>query len=213
MRVFSGRKTPWFNHSTPSRILGSVSQQAHGTTGLSSFVQSGIWTGSRKPSATRPAPKTTGPCYWRRRCVYLQNREEWRDHVSGLKPLVADQPNLLAAIDERLKPSKHDKELERLEKKEAEQKKQEERRDAKNRDSWIQFWRDVAEHPESAFSSERSWDTAWNLWQAMSHDGKDSRASGWNRRFIEEQFGRETAGPAAVHSDEYLARRPSHPSK
>ena len=27
----------------------------------------------------------------------------------------------------------------------------------------------------------------------MSHDGEDSRASGWNRRFIEEQFGKETA--------------------
>ena len=27
----------------------------------------------------------------------------------------------------------------------------------------------------------------------MSHDGEDSRASGWNRRFIEDQFGKETA--------------------
>ena len=121
------------------------------------------------------------------------HREQWRDHVSGLKPLVADQPSLLAAIDERLKPSKHDKEEERWKKKEAQQKKQQERRDAKNRASWIQFWHEVAKRPESAFSSEHSWNTAWNLWRAMSHDGKDSRASGWNRRFIEEQFGRETA--------------------
>ena len=45
------------------------------------------------------------------------HREQWRDHVSGLKPLVADQPSLLAAIDERLKPSKHDKEEEALEEK------------------------------------------------------------------------------------------------
>ena len=28
---------------------------------------------------------------------------------------------------------------------------------------------------------------------AMSNDGEDSRASGWNRRFIEGQFGKETA--------------------
>ena len=121
------------------------------------------------------------------------HREQCRDHVSGLKPLVADQPSLLAAIDERLKPSEHDKEEERWKKKVAQQKKQQEQRDAKNRASWIQFWREVAEHPESAFSPERSWDTAWNLWQAMSHDGEDSRASGWNRRFIEDQFGKETA--------------------
>ena len=121
------------------------------------------------------------------------NREQWRDHVSGLKPLVADQPSLLAAIDERLKPSKHDQEEKRWEKEQAHRKKQEERRDAKNRASWIQFWRDVAERPESAFSSERSWTTARNLWQAMSPDGEDSRESGWNRRFIKEQFGKETA--------------------
>ena len=113
--------------------------------------------------------------------------------MSGLKPLVADQPSLLAAIDERLKPSKHDKEEERWKKKAAQRKKQQERRDAKNKASWIQFWREVAKRPESAFSSERSWNTAWNLWRAMSHDGEDSRASGWNRRFIEEQFGKETA--------------------
>ena len=113
--------------------------------------------------------------------------------MSGLKPLVADQPSLLAAIDERLTPSEHDKELECWEKKEAEQKKQQEQQDANDKASWIQFWREVAKRPESAFSSEHSWNTAWNLWRAMSHDGEDSRASGWNRRFIEEQFGKETA--------------------
>ena len=121
------------------------------------------------------------------------HHEQWRDHVSGLKPLVADQPSLLAAIDERLTPSEHDKELERWKKKEAEQKKQQEQQDANDKARWIQFWREVAKRPESAFSSEHSWNTAWDLWRAMSHDGEDSRASGWNRRFIEDQFGREVA--------------------
>jgi hypothetical protein len=120
------------------------------------------------------------------------NRGRWRDHVSGLRPLVADRTDLLAVIDERLKPSKYDKEQKCREKKAAERKKQREQRDAKNRSSWILFWREVAEHPESAFSSKRSWGTAWNLWRAMSYNGANSRASGWNRRFIEEQFGKET---------------------
>lgn len=121
------------------------------------------------------------------------NREHWRDHMLGLKPLVADQPGLLVSIDEHLKPSKYVKEHKRWEKKEAKRKKQRERRAAKNRASWILFWRQVAEQPENAFSSEHSWNTAWDLWRAMSHDGEDSRASGWNRRFIEEHFGKETA--------------------
>ena len=55
------------------------------------------------------------------------------------------------------------------------------------------FWREVANQPETAFSSEQSWNTAWNLWRAMRHDGDDSRMSGWNRRFIEEHFDKETA--------------------
>ena len=121
------------------------------------------------------------------------NWEQWRDHVRGLKSLVADQPSLIATIDERLKPSKQDKEHQRREKKEAQRQKQRERRAAKDRAKWIMFWREVVERPESAFSSERSWNTTWNLWQAMCRDGKDSRASGWNRRFIEAQFGKESA--------------------
>lgn len=121
------------------------------------------------------------------------NRQHWRDHVSGLKPLVADRTDLLAVINERLKPSKLDKELQNWEIKEAEKKKQRERQEAKNRASWIEFWREVAEHPENAFSSERGLSTAWNLWQVMSHEGVNSQETGWNRRFIEEQFGKETA--------------------
>lgn len=121
------------------------------------------------------------------------NQEEWRDHVLGLKPFVADERNLVITIEERLKPSIHDKDHERWEKKEAGRRKQRERRDAKGRASWIQVWREVAEQPDNAFSPEHSRSTAWNLWRAMSHDGEDSRVSGWNRHFIEEQFGKDTA--------------------
>ena len=119
--------------------------------------------------------------------------EHWRVHVSGLKPLVADQADLIAVINERLKPPEHDEEQNRQEKQDAEWKMQQGRQEEKDKASWIQFRREVVEHPEIAFSSERSFNTVWNLWQAMDHDGDDSRASGWNRRFIVEQFGRETA--------------------
>lgn len=121
------------------------------------------------------------------------DRDTWKEHVQGLKPLVADELSFVQRIDDWLKPSKHDKENRRWEKKQAKRKKQEERRKATNRASWIQFWREVANQPENAFSKEQSWNTAWNLWRAMRHDGDDSRSSGWNRRFIEEQFNQETA--------------------
>lgn len=119
--------------------------------------------------------------------------EAWRDHTIGLKALVADQPNLLATIDDRLKPSKQDKELKRWEIEDAKRKQQHERREAKNHASWVIFWREVAEQPDEAFSAERGGNTAWNLWRAMSQAGDDSRESGWNRRFIEANFGKATA--------------------
>ena len=121
------------------------------------------------------------------------DREQWWDHVSRLKLLVADQPSLISIIDERLKPSQYEEEHRRWEKKQTEREKQQEQKRKKDRARWIQFWREVSERPENAFSSERSWNTVWNLWRAMSHDGDDSRASGWNRRFMEEHFGKETA--------------------
>jgi len=121
------------------------------------------------------------------------DRDKLKEHVEGLRPLIADEPLFVQRLDDWLKPSKHDKEHRRWGKKQAERKKQEKRRKAKDRASWIQFWREVANQPDNAFSTEQSWKTAWNLWRAMSHDGDDSRSSGWNRRFIEEQFNQETA--------------------
>ncbi|MFM9797853.1 NACHT domain-containing protein [Aeromonas dhakensis] len=116
-----------------------------------------------------------------------------KEHVEGIRPLIVDEPSFVQRLNDWLKPSKYDKEHRRGEKKQAERKKQEERRKAKNRASWVLFWREVADQPENAFSTKKSWNTAWNLWRTMSHVGEDSRSSGWNRRFIEEQFNQETA--------------------
>ncbi len=121
------------------------------------------------------------------------DRDNWKEHAESLRPLIIDEPSFVDRLDDWLKPSKHEKEHRRWERKQAERKKHEERQKAKNRASWVQFWREVANQPEGAFSSERGWNTAWNLWHAMRHDGDDSRSSGWNRRFIEEQFNPETA--------------------
>ena len=119
--------------------------------------------------------------------------EEWRSHTIGLKVLVGDLPELIAVIDDRLKSSLRTKKRMRWEVEAEKRKNQEERREAKNHASWVTFWREVAERPEIAFSPERSGNTAWNLWRAMSNAGDESRASGWNRRFIEAYFGKVTA--------------------
>ncbi|MFT8895724.1 MAG: hypothetical protein ABF968_02045 [Acetobacter sp.] len=126
--------------------------------------------------------------------IYLSSdRDACKERVEVLRPLIADEASFIQRLDDFLKPSKYTKEHRKWEKKQAQRKKQEERRKAKNRASWIQFWREVANQPENAFSTEQSKNTAWNLWRAMSQDGEDSRSSGWNRRFIEKQFNKETA--------------------
>jgi hypothetical protein len=59
--------------------------------------------------------------------------------------------------------------------------------------SWVMFWREIARDPNTVFAVDRADNTAWNLWQAVERSGQESRASGWNRRFIEEQFSKAVA--------------------
>ena len=119
--------------------------------------------------------------------------ERWKMHVEGLRPLIADELSFVQRLDDWLKPAKQDKVSRRWERKQAERKKEEERRKAKVRASLVQFWREVANQPEDAFSPEQGLNTAFKLWRAMQKDGDHSRSSGWNRRFIEEHFNTETA--------------------
>ena len=124
---------------------------------------------------------------------HAPSQEEWRDHILGLKSHVADQPELLGVIDHHLIPREPNEEHERWEKEDARRKKRWERKEARDHASWLKFWQEVADHPDTAFSPGRSGNTTWNLWRAMSKAGDESRSSGWNRRFIEANFGKQTA--------------------
>lgn len=122
-----------------------------------------------------------------------QPGDDVRKTHEDLKPYVADSPPLLAIIENRLKPSPASEEMRRMEEEHAKSRKQSENRDKRARASWRRFWREIADHPDIVFAEERADNTAWNLWRAMERSGNESRASGWNRRFIEEHFGREVA--------------------
>jgi len=119
-------------------------------------------------------------------------RDEWKNHLRDLKPLIVDIPELKISIDDRLNAAP-DKQLMRWEVEDAKRKKQQVRREAKDRASWIIFWREVADNPDTAFNEDKKENTVWNLWQAMSQDGEESRASGWSRKFIETYFDRAMA--------------------
>jgi hypothetical protein len=119
--------------------------------------------------------------------------EKWRAYVTGLKAHVADQPALLARIDDRLKPSPDGDEMKKWADRDAKRQKVSELRDAKDMESWVKFWREIADNPDMVFADDRRGSTAWNLWRAMSQAGDESRESGWNRRFIEAAFDEDTA--------------------
>ncbi len=111
----------------------------------------------------------------------------------NLKPLVSDAPSLVSIIDNRLKPQAGAAELRRMEAQNEKRAKQAERSAAKAHGSWVMFWREIVRDPGKVFAADRAQNTAWNLWQAVERSGHESRASGWNRRFIEAQFGKDVA--------------------
>ena len=119
--------------------------------------------------------------------------DRWEVHVSGLKSFVADQPELTGTIDKRLTPSVDQRKYECWKRQAEEQREKQRQKKASAKANWIKFWQDVAEQPENAFSSKHRFSTAWNLWQVMRRSGEFSQESGWNRRFVEEHFGKETA--------------------
>ncbi len=122
-----------------------------------------------------------------------RSNERWREYVLGLKTHVADQPALLARIDDRLKPASDEDEMKKWAERDARRQKVSELREAKDTESWVKFWREIAENPRTVFADDRRGNTAWNLWRAMSQAGDESRESGWNRRFIEAAFDKDTA--------------------
>jgi hypothetical protein len=121
-----------------------------------------------------------------------------RAFIEGLKLHVADAPELLARIDSQLQPRPVDPKYAKLKAQIEHQSRAAEELKAKHHAEWAAFWREVAKHPQTAFSPDREGNTAWNLWQAMRRSGEDSRASGWNRRFIEHHFSKDVANRLRV---------------
>jgi hypothetical protein len=127
--------------------------------------------------------------------MVLLNRgvTDHRELLEGLRPFVSDAPSLTAIIDSRSKPQKGSAEWRRIEAENAKRTKQAEREVAKAHASWVTFWREIVRDPDKVFAIDRAENTAWNLWQAVERSGQESRALGWNRGFIEEQFGKAVA--------------------
>ncbi|MGA8170180.1 MAG: hypothetical protein WB816_05010 [Methylocystis sp.] len=130
---------------------------------------------------------------WSEMCLLNRDGTDNRELLERLKSFVSDAPALTTIIDNRLKPPERNAELRRLEVADAKRTRHAERRTAKAHASWVMFWREIVRDPDAAFAPDRADNTAWNLWLAVDRSGRESRASGWTRRFIEEQFSKPVA--------------------
>lgn len=118
----------------------------------------------------------------------LDGPDDWNQRAESLRPHVADNPTLRERIASALTPSTIDPDDDEWRRDEHEREREDERRHA----AWRDFWTEVARNPDVAFCAERVGETIWNLWAVMARTGDHSQASGWNRRFMEQNFGRET---------------------
>lgn len=116
-----------------------------------------------------------------------------QEHLKNIASIVSDSPQLLAILNTHRQPAESDPAIRKLLEKQAKQAEQEVRRKLKAHTSWVLFWKEVAGHPDTAFSEDRVANTIYNLWRAMARSGDESRTSGWNRRFITTYFGEVTA--------------------
>lgn len=173
------------------------------------------WIRSHLSDRTRPADERAVMLEAAMHCMDSR-KHDWQQSLLALKDHIADCPELIEVVDKRLAPRPVDPSIQVHEARSQLRQQEIEQRIAKDRESWIAFWRQVATDPDNAFSSEQAFTTAWDLWKVMRHSGAGSRASGWNRRFIEQHFGKDIAdrlrsAMASVWRNEFPTLRSERP--
>lgn len=130
---------------------------------------------------------------WAEMTALMHHARESRIALSDLLPMVADSVVMTETVQERMKPRPLDAEMQRYERQYTQRQKAEARKAAKAHASWVEFWNEIAAKPDDLFKDERAPGTAWNLWRVMERSGSDSRSAGWNREYVESQFGNAVA--------------------
>lgn len=140
----------------------------------------------RRPVERAVALEAAMHCAW-------AEQEERHEFLHRLEPLVTDSPELADRLRKYLEPPRESEELSRLESRRLAQTEEARLRRQEQRASWITFWQELADTPQTAFNPDRATQTIFDLWRTMERSGEESRASGWNRRFIERYFSKDVA--------------------
>lgn len=113
-------------------------------------------------------------------------------YIEALSPLVADSPELTEKLQQFLTWASEPV-LESWKEEDKERRVARDVQRARDKESWVVFWRKITTDSDLAFSEDHVFETAHNLWRLMRRTGSDDRASGWNRAFIEQHFGKPAA--------------------
>lgn len=115
--------------------------------------------------------------------------QKWASYVETLRPLVSDDPILLARIDAALQPRPESAQMVEYERRDAERKRVAARRASDEIQYWVDFWQRLIDDPEGVLNSPVGERTLGALWEIMERAPGSNQASGWNRRFLEQHFG------------------------
>lgn len=113
--------------------------------------------------------------------------------LSELKQLVSSQPHLLDKVEAILTSLSTNSNAEDSSNAQTAQQDVQTSKRSKAFESWQNLFDEITSDINQAFSTEREKVTAYNLWYAMVTDSEDNKATVWNRRYIEEYFGKDVA--------------------
>ncbi|WP_155953482.1 NACHT domain-containing NTPase [Pseudomonas sp. URIL14HWK12:I6] len=115
--------------------------------------------------------------------------QEWASYVETLRPLVSDDPTLLARIDAALQPRPDSAKRVEYERRDAERKRLTARRASDEIQHWVNFWQRLIDDPEGVLGSPIGEQMLEALCEIMERAPGPNQTSGWNRRFLEQHFG------------------------
>ncbi|NTI06753.1 ATP-binding protein [Agrobacterium rhizogenes] len=161
--------------------------------GITLNASDGTWI--RRCLSDREAPfERREMMLWAEMVLLQYGDSDPHSRIDDLKRAVSDDTRLTEIIDTRSAAQTVSPEIGAMQSEFVRSREEADRASKLAYESWVDFWGRLARNPEEMFGTEQAaTDTAWNLWRALSRAGAGSRATGWDRQFIERQFDKSVA--------------------
>lgn len=122
--------------------------------------------------------------------VLCRGDEDVNAIVANLKPFIEDNPVLDACLMDIKRPVVQDPRADQIKRENAQQELQRQRSIEREHRRLVTIWHLLKESSETIFSPKREYRLLYFLWTVMRDRVRGGTASGWNRNFLESNFGR-----------------------